>query len=89
MWTVKHQEEFIGTILEGYPFPEIYVCTGEYDFENMMTSQKVIDGQQRLTTIRNYISGCPECNFKEIEAIQIAFRNGKKHSCLINLYCVI
>lgn len=60
VWTQEHQEEFIDTIMHGYPFPEIYVCTAEFDYENMQTSQKVIDGQQRLTTIKNYIDN----NFK-------------------------
>ncbi|WGE81262.1 DUF262 domain-containing protein [Actinobacillus equuli subsp. haemolyticus] len=57
VWTQEHQEEFIDTILNGYPFPEIYVCSDDYDDEKMLTSQKVIDGQQRLTTIKNYIEG--------------------------------
>lgn len=54
VWTQDHQEEFIETILKGFPFPEIYVCRGETDTKTMSTSHKVIDGQQRLTTIRNY-----------------------------------
>lgn len=55
VWTQEHQEEFLDTILHGYPFPEIYVCQGETDIKKLRTSQKVIDGQQRLTTIKNYI----------------------------------
>lgn len=55
VWTQEHQEQFLDTILHGYPFPEIYVCQGETDIKKLRTSQKVIDGQQRLTTIRNYI----------------------------------
>ncbi len=55
VWTHEHQEEFLDTILHGYPFPEIYVCQGETDLKRLRTSQKVIDGQQRLTTIKNYI----------------------------------
>lgn len=55
VWTQEHQEEFLDTILNGYPFPEIYVCQGETDAVKLRTSQKVIDGQQRLTTIKNYI----------------------------------
>lgn len=55
VWTLEHQEKFIETILLGYPFPEIYVSSAGYDHETRSTSQKVIDGQQRLTTIRNYI----------------------------------
>ena len=55
VWTQDHQEEFLDTIINGYPFPEIYVCQGEFDAEKLRTSQVVIDGQQRLTTIKNYI----------------------------------
>ena len=57
VWTHEHQESFIDTILNGLPFPEIYVCDGEVDVQKMRTTHLVIDGQQRLTTIRNYIDG--------------------------------
>lgn len=57
VWTHDHQESFIDTILKGLPFPEIYVCEGEIDIQKMKTTRLVIDGQQRLTTIRNYIDG--------------------------------
>jgi len=55
VWTHEHQEQFLDTILNGYPFPEIYVCQGKVDTKKLRTSQKVIDGQQRLTTIKNYV----------------------------------
>lgn len=57
VWTHEHQEDFIDTILSGLPFPEIYVCEGEVDIQKMKTTRNVIDGQQRLTTIKNYIEG--------------------------------
>lgn len=57
VWTHEHQEAFIDTILKGLPFPEIYVCEGELDIVNVRTTRLVIDGQQRLTTIKNYIEG--------------------------------
>jgi hypothetical protein len=57
VWTNDHQEAFIDTILNGLPFPEIYVCEGEVDVQRLRTTRVVIDGQQRLTTIRNYIEG--------------------------------
>lgn len=60
VWTQDHQEEFIDTILNGLPFPEIYVSAGQVNIETMTTTREVIDGQQRLTTIRNYVEG----NFK-------------------------
>lgn len=55
VWTHEHQEEFLDTILHGFPFPEIYVCQGVTDTKKLRTTQKVIDGQQRLTTIKKYI----------------------------------
>lgn len=55
VWTHEHQEQFLDTILNGFPFPEIYVCQGVVDTKKLRTTQKVIDGQQRLTTIKNYI----------------------------------
>lgn len=57
VWTHDHQEEFIDTILNGLPFPEIYVCEGEIDLRKLKTIKHVIDGQQRLTTIKKYIDG--------------------------------
>jgi hypothetical protein len=60
VWTTDHQEQFIDTILKGLPFPEIYVSTGDVDIDLMRTTRNVIDGQQRLTTIRNYIDGSVE-----------------------------
>lgn len=57
VWTNEHQEAFIDTILKGLPFPEIYVCEGEVDVQRLRTTRLVIDGQQRLTTIKNYIEG--------------------------------
>lgn len=57
VWTHDHQEAFMDTILSGLPFPEIYVCEGDIDVQRLRTTRLVIDGQQRLTTIRNYIEG--------------------------------
>jgi len=71
VWTHDHQEKFLDTILNGYPFPEIYVCQGQTDLKKLRTTQKVIDGQQRLTTIKNYI----EDTFKKILKIVPSFEN--------------
>lgn len=57
VWTHEHQEQFIATILKGFPFPEIYVSKGDVDTSALRTTQHVIDGQQRLTTIKKYIEG--------------------------------
>ncbi len=68
VWTQEHQEEFLDTILHGFPFPEIYVCQGDTDTKRLRTTQKVIDGQQRLTTIRNYIDNAFDKGLKKIPA---------------------
>lgn len=70
VWTHEHQEAFIDTMLKGLPFPEIYVCEGEIDVQLLKTTKLVIDGQQRLTTIRNYIEGKHERAFAEIPTYQ-------------------
>jgi len=57
VWTPEHMENFIKTILEGFPFPEIYISQKGIDLETLSTQNVVVDGQQRLTTIKRYIDG--------------------------------
>lgn len=57
VWNSSHMEQFIQTILNGYPFPEIYISQKGIDLETLVTQNVVVDGQQRLTTIKRYIEG--------------------------------
>jgi len=57
VWTPEHMENFIKTILDGFPFPEIYISQKGIDLETLSTQNVVVDGQQRLTTIKRYIDG--------------------------------
>mgnify|MGYP003607357380 CR=1 FL=1 len=57
VWTPEHMENFIKTILDGFPFPEIYISQKGIDLETLSTQNVVVDGQQRLTTIKKYIEG--------------------------------
>lgn len=61
VWSPAHKEAFIDTILQGYPFPEVYIAQTGVDLETMQTQQVVVDGQQRLSTIVNYIEGGDFC----------------------------
>lgn len=79
VWTHEHQEAFIDTILNGLPFPEIYVCEGDVDVQKLRTRRLVIDGQQRLTTIRNYIEGKHEHPLTKIPPYQ-ALSTAQKES---------
>lgn len=55
VWKKQHKYAFIDTILKNYPFPEVYLASSEIDIENMISKDVVVDGQQRLTTIVEYI----------------------------------
>lgn len=57
VWRKTHKYNFIKTILDNFPFPEIYISTGDIDVETMNETEIVVDGQQRLSTIRDYIDG--------------------------------
>ncbi len=57
VWRDTHKRDFIDTILKGYPFPQIFLARGPIDLETMAASQCVVDGQQRLNTILEFISG--------------------------------
>lgn len=54
LWPDGPSSYFIDTILEGFPFPKIYL----YEFMNRSErkiKKEIVDGQQRITTIRRYI----------------------------------
>lgn len=55
VWTSEHKEEFIDTILKGLPFPEIYIAQKGVDIETKFSQEVIVDGQQRLGTIIQYI----------------------------------
>jgi hypothetical protein len=78
VWTHDHQEAFIDTILNGLPFPEIYVCEGDVDVQRLRTTRLVIDGQQRLTTIRNYIEGKHDRSLTKNPPYQSLLDDGKQ-----------
>lgn len=55
VWTQEYKEEFIDTILSGLPFPEIYIAQTGIDMETIISTEVIVDGQQRLSTIIQYI----------------------------------
>ena len=57
VWRDAHKKDFIDTILKGYPFPQIFLARGPINLDTMEASQCVVDGQQRLNTIREFVSG--------------------------------
>jgi len=78
LWPAGPASYFIDTILEGYPFPKIYLYE-YYNRENKKTNREIVDGQQRITTIQNFInnkfriigeSKFSGCFFKDLEVEQ-------------------
>lgn len=57
VWSNKHKLSFLKTVLEGYPFPEIYIAAGSVDSETGEGTEMLVDGQQRITTLFQYFKG--------------------------------
>ena len=53
VWTSQAKSYFIDTILRGRPSPNIYIRT-VIDLKTKKSYREVVDGQQRLTTIREF-----------------------------------
>jgi hypothetical protein len=57
VWASKHKCAFIRTVLEGYPFPEVYFAAGDVDLDSGHGKLLIVDGQQRLSTLTEYFYG--------------------------------
>lgn len=66
VWNDSHKEDFIETILFGFPFPEIYLADGEINLDTQKSETLVVDGQQRLSTIYQFVISSPEFKIKRI-----------------------
>lgn len=56
VWSSEHKENFIDTLLQGLPIPEIYIAQSGIDIQKIEAQEVVVDGQQRLNTIIQYIN---------------------------------
>lgn len=60
VWSTKHKLAFIETVLLGYPFPEIYVAAGSVDSTTGESTELLVDGQQRVTSLNQFFLGHPD-----------------------------
>lgn len=60
VWSQRHKTAFVQTVLEGFPFPEIYVAAGNVNVDTGEGTELLVDGQQRLTTLAQYFRGSAE-----------------------------
>ncbi len=62
VWNDEHKEKFIDTLIKGLPIPEIYIAQTGIDIEKIEAQEVVVDGQQRLSTIIQYINESDDSN---------------------------
>lgn len=64
VWRTLHKVDFIKTVLMGFPFPQIFIAKGELDIEDMSTTSVIVDGQQRMNSIIEYLDNSLEVDGK-------------------------
>lgn len=57
VWREVHRQDFIKTLLRGFPIPQIFVAKGQLDVDSMKATECVVDGQQRLGAIIGFVDG--------------------------------
>jgi hypothetical protein len=56
LWPTSAKSYFIDTILKDFPFPKVYFHE-RVDKETKKPRREIVDGQQRITTIVDFVSG--------------------------------
>jgi len=57
VWRQIHKQDFLKTILLGYPFPQIFLAKGGLNVEELTSISLIVDGQQRMNSIIEFIDG--------------------------------
>ncbi|MDK9498412.1 DUF262 domain-containing protein [Streptomyces katrae] len=60
VWSNEHKVAFIATVLDGLPFPEIFISAGTVNPDTGDGTELIVDGQQRITTLHQYFTGSPD-----------------------------
>lgn len=80
IWTPANKERFLDTVLNGLPFPEIFIATGALNLKTARRENWLVDGQQRITTLLHYVRAAEGVSYSKVrpysalsEAEQTAF----------------
>src|SRR4051812_36318286 len=57
VWRLIHKQDFIKTILLGFPFPQIFLAKGGLNVEELTSISLIVDGQQRMSSILEFVDG--------------------------------
>ncbi|PTA47965.1 DUF262 domain-containing protein [Micromonospora sp. RP3T] len=60
VWSNAHKLAFLSTVLDGLPFPEIFISAGEVNPNTGDGTELIVDGQQRMTTLHQYFTASEE-----------------------------
>jgi len=76
VWSNRHKQNFLKTVLQGLPFPEIYIAAGDVDPDTGEGTEMLVDGQQRITTLYQYFTDSsdlrlgPITSYSELSDVQ-------------------
>jgi hypothetical protein len=75
VWLEKHRIKLIESILIGYPIPEIYLWLKQIRSENGEAAYSIIDGQQRLGALQDFINNNFHLRAEDLEFSDSAYAN--------------
>ena len=67
VWTPSVKDHFLDTVVRGLPFPEIFIVTGNTDPSTRRRVDHLVDGQQRVSTLREYLNGSEDISYKLVK----------------------
>lgn len=67
VWTNLVKDNFLETVTLGMPFPEIFVAAGEIDPKTRKRVNWLVDGQQRITTLQEYVTGSEDLHLTKVK----------------------
>lgn len=76
VWRLIHKQDFIKTILLGFPFPQIFLAKGGIDINNLTSTSLVVDGQQRMKSIIEYLDNTFEVDGAYFEDLSREEKDG-------------
>jgi hypothetical protein len=78
VWSRDDKNHFLDSIIQGYPFPEIYFADGDVNLESGEGTQLLVDGLQRVSTLIQYFDADPSLKLTTVEAYKDLHDDQKK-----------
>lgn len=82
VWSNKHKNAFIATVLDGLPFPEIFIALSGIHHGTGKSKSLLVDGQQRITTLHQYFKADPSLKLENDIRPYIELQDEEKNEFL-------